>query len=535
MEAMRRQLGRMNVSVTLIAAFTGLLGLGGAISALTPRLAERAHVLRALYPPGVASAARDLVFVMSLCLIWLSLALARRRHGAWQVAVALVIVTIAGHLVKGLDVEEAGAGVLLLALLLRYRGQFDIPGDSNRARLTWATLAAGAAVVVWVGLNQEIIPGPSTIEWASGTLSLLLTLRALYFWLRPLTERVRESAIERRLAHEIVAESGTESLDFFALRRDKNYFFSPSRRSFLAYRVVAGAAVVSGDPIGETAEFEPLLAEFQRVARTRGWRLAILGGGAELAPICKRLGLRSIALGEEAIIVPEKFSLEGRPIRKVRQSVTRLTKAGHTFRVATATSLSASERTEIKRVSDEWRGNAPERGFTMAIDDLFAHPQLRFALAIAEDGRIGGFLHLVPSADGACLSLSSMRRRPGTPNGLTEFLIAQTVLWAKAEEIQEISLNFCVFKHFLEDDLTRLPHRAMRFLIRRLDHLFQIDRLLSFNQKFFPEWRPRYVFVERRSDIVLVGFAYMRLESLLVPSLPRRGTAENEALPTRSV
>ena len=36
-----------------------------------------------------------------------------------------------------------------------------------------------------------------------------------------------------------------------------------------------------------------------------------------------------------------------------------------------------------------------------------------------------------------------MRRRPDTPNGLMEFLIVETALWAKEQGASELSLNFC--------------------------------------------------------------------------------------------
>jgi len=47
------------------------------------------------------------------------------------------------------------------------------------------------------------------------------------------------------------------------------------------------------------------------------------------------------------------------------------------------------------------------------------------------------------------------------------------------------------------------------------DRLFQLERLLVFSRKFAPEWRPRYLCVERFSDLLLVGVAYLRVESLL--------------------
>jgi len=136
-----------------------------------------------------------------------------------------------------------------------------------------------------------------------------------------------------------------------------------------------------------------------------------------------------------------------------------------------------------------------------------------------EHGEVGGFLHLVPSPAARGYSLSTMRRRPGTPNGLMEFLIAETLAWAKERGASEISLNFCVFTDFLQPELRGWRAVARRALLG-LDRLFQLDRLHSFNKKFFPEWRPRYLCVERLSDVPVVGLAYLRVESLLVPPGP---------------
>src|SRR5207237_314234 len=80
-----------------------------------------------------------------------------------------------------------------------------------------------------------------------------LGFRAMYLWLRPYAQRVRQTPPERSRAERLVHEHGADSLAFFALRRDKSYFFSPTGRSFLAYRVVTGCALVTGDPIGARA------------------------------------------------------------------------------------------------------------------------------------------------------------------------------------------------------------------------------------------------------------------------------------------
>ena len=89
----------------------------------------------------------------------------------------------------------------------------------------------------------------------------------------------------------------------------------------------------------------------------------------------------AIYLGDEAFVNPAKFSLDGRPIRKVRQSVTRLEKAGYRVELSAPDDIQPELREELLSVSEEWRGNWPERGFTMAMDALFAYPDTVLAIA----------------------------------------------------------------------------------------------------------------------------------------------------------
>jgi lysyl-tRNA synthetase class 2 len=112
-----------------------------------------------------------------------------------------------------------------------------------------------------------------------------------------------------------------------------------------------------------------------------------------------------------------------------------------------------------------------------------------------------------------------MRRDPATPNGLMEYLIVQTLAWAREQGAAELSLNFCVFADVLADPEGRLQ-RAARGALRVGDRVFQLERLLRFSRKFSPEWRPRYVCVERLTDVPLIALAYLWVESLLTPPLP---------------
>jgi lysyl-tRNA synthetase, class II len=497
------------------------VGVIGVVSALTPEMANRFRVVHGVLPPGFPTAARIGALAFGIVLIWLARSLAQRRRRAWQLAVVVVVGSAVAHLAKGLDVEEAAISLVLLAALVRYRRRFDVPGDPAATRPLLAIAAAVAtAAAVLLGLELHGGEMPDRAGDLFTALGFVFGIAALYLWFRPLTHKVAQTVGERRVARALVDAYGSDSLSFFALRRDKSYFFSPTRQAFLAYRVVAGAALVSGDPVGDESEFDALLQEFRRVVRAHGWRLAVLGASDAHLDRYRALGLRPILLGEEAVLRPEEFSLEGRPIRKVRQSVTRLTKAGYRLRVVAAEDADPALRANLDAVSEAWRGNQPERGFTMAIDELHV-PGTVFAVAEAENGEIGGFLHLAPTPAGGGWSLSTMRRRPNAPNGLTEFLIAETLAWAKESHASELSLNFCAFTELISEERAVTPlRRVTRRALLAADSVFQLERLYAFNRKFFPEWRPRYLCVERLTDLPRVGLAYLHVEQLLVPPGP---------------
>jgi lysyl-tRNA synthetase class 2 len=129
-----------------------------------------------------------------------------------------------------------------------------------------------------------------------------------------------------------------------------------------------------------------------------------------------------------------------------------------------------------------------------------------------------------------------MRRRPDTPNGLNEFLITKAALWAKETGVSELSLNFCAMTDLLDAErATTVLRRAVRRALLLADNVFQLERLHSFSRKFHPVWRPRYVCVEKLTDLPLVGIAYLHLEQLLIPPGPwARGKWADERLHGRS-
>lgn len=96
---------------SLLCLLTGVLDL---VSALTVAERGRLHALRMLVPGGVTTASNALTLVTGVLLVLLARGLRRRKRRAWRVVVALLLGSIALHLLKGLDVEEAAVALGLL-------------------------------------------------------------------------------------------------------------------------------------------------------------------------------------------------------------------------------------------------------------------------------------------------------------------------------------------------------------------------------------------------------------------------------------
>jgi lysyl-tRNA synthetase class 2 len=256
----------------------------------------------------------------------------------------------------------------------------------------------------------------------------------------------------------------------------------------------------------------------------RGLRLAALGVSDAVRPLFEQLGLRALYMGDEAVVETRSFSTEGRAIRKVRQSVNRLEKAGYTSELVEGHALDAPTFAAMERVSAAWRGGRPERGFSMALDAIRREDQQDTFVQLARDGegRLRGFLHFVPAYGRPAMSLSLMRRERETPNGLTEFMVVRAIEDLRAREVEELSLNFAAFARFLHSPRGRLEKLAGRLALRA-DAVFQIERLYRFNAKFSPRWEPRYAMYESVLSLPRVALAALWLEGQIPkPSLARR-------------
>lgn len=538
---------RSRVALAWLVAGVALLA---AWDAIFPE--HRRSLVAAFDPAHVHGLSKALVAPLAAVLLVTARSLARGSRRAWQVAVVVLALLLVIHVGRRFGEGAVLTGVVVVALVAR-RADFRLEGDpASRPRVLFHAAAAAVAILAYglatLWVNKLMADQPYTLRFALGVMgravagmsfrgadhlsgafadwfpvtTFLLASGALAFvlaeWLAPWRYRLRQEAHDRRLAGALVRRWGADTLAPFALRADKSYFFSDDRSAFLAYRVIGGVAIVAGDPIGPEASRDGLVRGFVEYAHARGWRVAILGASEASLGTYRALGLRAIYHGDEAVVDTARFSLDGRAIRKVRQSVHRLQRAGFTVQALRPSEIEPGLREQLEEIARAWRGDAPERGFVMALDAFFGldDDEAVFLVGFDADGSPMGLLHFCLSQAGSALSLSTMPRYGDVPNGFNEWLICEAIAWARDRGFARVSLNFSPFAALLAPgaELTR-SQRLQVAVLRRLKGWFQLDSLLVFNRKFLPEWEPRYVVYERRRDLPRVGVAALAAESYL--------------------
>ncbi|MFB6834187.1 phosphatidylglycerol lysyltransferase domain-containing protein [Streptomyces hydrogenans] len=509
-------------------------------------------------------------FASGVFTLFLAITMRRRKRAAWILntvlcglflllfALVMLFPEVRQHAQNWISLVLTAA---FFAALLLGRREFYAKGDRSNPRLaalvavggllvtsllaallvTVTNTAAGQATflerwrygvmrLVTLATDDSRFPTITTPGWVDvviNVMSTLLLFAVLFAAFRsrravdPLTEED-----ERRLRALLDKQGDRDSLGYFALRREKSVVWSPSEKAAIAYRVVGGVSLASGDPIGDPEAWpgaiEPWLAE----AREHGWIPAVMGASEEAGTVYARHGLDALELGDEAIVETDEFTLDGRAMRTVRQAYNRVKRAGYEVRIRRHEDIPAEEMAELLRKADDWRDGATERGFSMALGRLGDPRDGRCVMLECTDGEgeLRALLSFVPWGPKG-LSLDLMRRDRDAENGLMEFMVIELLQRAGEIGITQVSLNFAMFRSVFErgSKLGAGPVlRMWRSLLSFFSRWWQIESLYRANAKYRPIWEPRFMLFEKSADLLRIGLAAGRAEGFLeAPGLPK--------------
>jgi len=454
---------------------------------LAPRLRARERVVAHVDSP-TARWIGALAVLSLFC--WLIVLLTHDHDRNWQAA---------GRLAWSLTI--------LTAVALIARGIF--LGRPVTAAHAWLALAA-----VLAGLAAHVL-----VFDLLGNL-LIASAGAVLMW--PTSARPNPADLHRIWA--LVDVTRGDPLAPFAMQDLKCYHFSADGTAAIAYRTTMGYAVVSGDPIGDEAQFADLVADFAAMCHTRGWRLVVLGCSRrrlDLWADATVLGqtLRAVPIGRDVVIDVATFDMVGRKYRNLRQAVQRTQNAGITTEVVDEQEIDdhlLAELTDVLLTSP--KGARTERGFSMCLDGALEgrYPGVQLIIARDKHGRVQGFHRYATAGHGSEVSLDVPWRRRGAPNGIDERLSVDMIAWAREHGTKQLSLAFAAFPEIFKDKNRGRISAVIYTAIHLGDALIALESLYRYLRKFHALGDRRYVMVSLTQVLPLL-VALLSLEFM-----PRR-------------
>ena len=508
-----------------IAFLNGLLQISRAL--VGPN--DQHWAILRLLPFGLHYWNRSLSLIFGFALLYLSFNLLRRKRVAWWLAVLSSAVAALGHGVYSLAWYAVFTSVVMLGLLLLFRNRFTVHSEPRSITRGLGVVAVSVVLVLAYGTagfwlldeqdfgidfhlseafvrtlraytligNSDLVPRTYQATWflsSLGLAGLIVGGFVAYSLFRPLAYRLGTLPHERQEAKLILEGHGTSSLDFFKLWPDKSYFFSENQGTLIAYKQAADVAIALGDPVGPEQELEATTQAFVRYCSENGWSVAFHEVLPSLLPMYRRLGLRVLKIGEEAIVDLEHFrshTAERKSFRRIRR---KFESEGYRL-IRYAPPHPWALLNEVEEISQEWLSlpGRRERSFTLGSFERSYLGETPLFVVRDPHGHPLAFVNEIPSYREGEATIDLMRYRLEMPNGTMEYLLTELMLTLREEGYRRFDLGLAPLAGVGDRPGATLQERALSQLYERLTRFFSYKGLRFYKAKFEPDWEDRFL------------------------------------------
>jgi phosphatidylglycerol lysyltransferase len=361
---------------------------------------------------------------------------------------------------------------------------------------------------------------------------------------------------------ELIRSYGNHTLAFFGLALQNLHFLAPDGAGLVNYRLTSKVAVVLGDPVCAPQAREQVMQSFLAFCARHGWRVAFYQVYPDHLDIYRSLNLRAFKMGEEAILYPQTFTLNGSALANVRTSCRRAEREGVTIQWYEG-APPAEVMQHLEQISSTWLESkagkrATETGFSVGrLDELsdaaqradmvadistssnvshLAIPRLVTAVALTSSGRACAFVTFTPiygfdnseatatgkqsGVQGWGWTLDMMRRTPEAPPGVMELLLVRAIERFRACGAHVLSLGMVAWAD-TRQEMTPMQRQLASLVTDRLHLLEPGHTLFNFKQKFQPCWQSRYIVASTTLALPKIALAVLRVRNYSAGGLAR--------------
>ncbi|MCY7340796.1 MAG: DUF2156 domain-containing protein [Pseudonocardia sp.] len=321
----------------------------------------------------------------------------------------------------------------------------------------------------------------------------------------------------------VLAGTGGSSLAHMATWPGHSYAFTPADDgtaepgdgAVVAFRVIGGVAITTGEPVGDQRYRERAVRGFVELCQRQGWTACLYSVGEVLAGHVRTLGWSTVQVAEETVVPLGGLAFTGKKWQDVRTALNKADKAGITAEWLAWRDAPLALTDQIRAISEEWVADKglPEMGFTLGGLEELADDEVRLLLAVDADRTVHGVTSWLPvHRDGVVVgwTLDFMRRRGDGFRGVMEFLIASAALRVQEDGAEFLSLSGAPLARLDRGVPADGLQRLLDLAGRSLEPVYGFRSLLAFKAKFQPEYRPLYLAYQDPAALASIGSAIGR-------------------------
>lgn len=494
--------------------FSALVFIGGAIllfSGAMPSEIPRMQWLQAFIPLPVIEMSHFFASLVGAALLVLAQGLQRRIDAAYHATLGLLIFGVIFSLLKGVNyVEAAILGVMLLALIPS-RKAFHRKASLLAQPFSpyWATMILMVIISsIWLGIfSYRNIEYQNELWWQFTLLgdaprylraSVAVLGAAVIFGLIRLFTPTRikhdEETEQQHFARARgIMEQSPDAQSNLLLLQDKKLLFSDDNQACLMYGVQDKSWISMGDPMGPGEEAKELIWKFQDLSEQKDRWAVFYEVHEKYLDLYEDLGHTLLKLGQEAKVPLPGFNVENENLAELQEECRIMKEQDFRFEVVEPARV-PTVFSELKEVSDSWMtipGNHEKR-FSLG---YFKEDYLRnFPIAVVrKNDEVMAFSNLWSGAAKNEIGSDLIRFRPATPPELTDYLLAESVLWGKAQGYQWFNLGIAPLSEMDEKKLEPKWAKFADQLYAYGEHLYNFEGLRHHKEKFGPQWEPLYL------------------------------------------
>jgi len=361
-------------------------------------------------------------------------------------------------------------------------------------------------------------------EWSGIVFWAVVTAGALVTFTRtPLLAQVSPVPVR-----ELLAAGGGSSLSYPVTWSGNSYWFTEDRAAAVAYRVIGGVAVTTGDPIGDPDFHDHAVRGFVEYCQDHGWIPCLYAVSGEVAAHAAAIGWHAVQVAEETVLPLGELTFTGKRWQNVRTALNNAKRGGIVAEWCRFSDAPVAITDQIQVISREWvaRKGVPEMGFTLGSMAELADNDVRLLIAVDHDRTVHAVTSWLPVRRHGQLvgyTLDFMRRRPNSFNGIMDFLIASAARDCQADGLKVLSLSGAPLARCDRGEPPARLQRVLDLLGRALEPIYGFQSLLAFKARFHPTYQPLYLAYPDPVALPKIGRAITRA---YLPNLTLRQTAQ---------